>query len=70
MGFKAGEGLGRFHQGRADIIEAAQQRGRRGLGFKVEGFDEKDFDWYEEEEVRMASIRLHLFHGFPSNFVQ
>ena len=51
MGFEQGRGLGRYGQGRADIIEASQQRGRRGLGFRVEGFDDKDFTWDEEEEV-------------------
>lgn len=51
MGFEQGRGLGRHGQGRADIIEASQQRGRRGLGFKVEGFDDKDFTWEEEDEV-------------------
>lgn len=51
MGFEPGRGLGRYGQGRADIIEASQQRGRRGLGFRVEGFDDKDFTWEEEEEV-------------------
>lgn len=53
MGFEQGRGLGRHGQGRADIIEASQQRGRRGLGFKVDGFDDKDFTWEEEDEVRM-----------------
>lgn len=51
MGFEQGGGLGRYGQGRSDIIETSQQRGRRGLGFRVEGFDDKDFTWEEEEEV-------------------
>lgn len=51
MGFEEGRGLGRYGQGRSDIIETSQQRGRRGLGFRVEGFDDKDFTWEEEEEV-------------------
>ena len=51
MGYEQGRGLGRYGQGRADIIETSQQRGRRGLGFRVEGFDDKDFTWEEEEEV-------------------
>lgn len=54
MGFEQGRGLGRHGQGRADIIEASQQRGRRGLGFKVEGFDDKDFTWEEEDEVEFV----------------
>lgn len=58
MGFEQGRGLGRYGQGRADIIEASQQRGRRGLGFRVEGFDDKDFTWEEEEEVWVL-LKLH-----------
>lgn len=60
MGFEPGRGLGRYGQGRADIIEASQQRGRRGLGFRVEGFDDKDFTWEEEEEVPEHSL-LHSY---------
>ena len=58
MGFKQGTGLGRYGQGRADIVEASQQRGRRGLGFRVEGFDDKDFTW-DEEEV-LANVQLNV----------
>lgn len=58
MGFQQGGGLGRFGQGRADIIEASQQRGRRGLGFRVEGFDDKDFTWEEEEEVVIVEPKV------------
>ena len=58
MGFEQGRGLGRYGQGRADIIEASQQRGRRGLGFRVEGFDDRDFTWDEEEEVRRTILLL------------
>ena len=64
MGFEPGRGLGRYGQGRADIIEASQQRGRRGLGFRVEGFDDKDFTWEEEEEVHHFSIVYYFFHFY------
>lgn len=57
MGFKEEGGLGRYGQGRSDIIETSQQRGRRGLGFRVEGFDDKDFSWEEEEEVVIVEPR-------------
>ena len=60
MGFEQGRGLGRYGQGRADIIEASQQRGRRGLGFRVEGFDDRDFTWEEEEEVCRAKLWLKI----------
>lgn len=58
MGFEQGGGLGRYGQGRSDIIEASQQRGRRGLGFRVEGFDDRDFTWEEEEEVVIEERRV------------
>lgn len=58
MGFEQGGGLGRYGQGRSDIIEASQQRGRRGLGFRVEGFDDRDFTWEEEEEVAIEERRV------------
>ena len=60
MGFEQGRGLGRFGQGRADIIETSQQRGRRGLGFRVDGFDDKNFTWEEEDKVR-ATLLCVLF---------
>lgn len=58
MGFKEEGGLGRYGQGRSGIIETSQQRGRRGLGFRVEGFDDKDFSWEEEEEVRILVLSI------------
>ena len=64
MGFEPGRGLGRFGQGRADIIEASQQRGRRGLGFRVEGFDDKDFTWEEEEEVHLLLYSIIIISLF------
>ncbi|XP_078064727.1 cap-specific mRNA (nucleoside-2'-O-)-methyltransferase 1-like, partial [Mustelus asterias] len=51
MGYREGEGLGKFGQGRKEIVEASLQRGRRGLGLKIKGFDgDLDVDWHEETE--------------------
>ncbi|XP_043916302.1 cap-specific mRNA (nucleoside-2'-O-)-methyltransferase 1 [Protopterus annectens] len=51
MGFREGEGLGKFGQGRKDIVETSKQRGRRGLGLTVKGFDgELNIDWQSEPE--------------------
>ncbi|XP_041044066.1 cap-specific mRNA (nucleoside-2'-O-)-methyltransferase 1 [Carcharodon carcharias] len=51
MGYREGEGLGKFGQGRKEIVEASMQRGRRGLGLKIKGFDgDLDVDWHEESE--------------------
>ncbi|XP_019624485.1 PREDICTED: LOW QUALITY PROTEIN: cap-specific mRNA (nucleoside-2'-O-)-methyltransferase 1-like [Branchiostoma belcheri] len=50
MGYRKEEGLGKHGQGRKDIVEASTQRGRRGLGLKLEAFDgEIDIDWTDEE---------------------
>ncbi|XP_072911899.1 cap-specific mRNA (nucleoside-2'-O-)-methyltransferase 1 [Hemitrygon akajei] len=51
MGYREGEGLGKFGQGRKEIVEASLQRGRRGLGLKVKGFDgDLNIDWQVETE--------------------
>lgn len=56
MGFREGEGLGKFGQGRKEIVEASTQRGRRGLGLKVQGFQgELNVDWRDEPEVRLIN---------------
>ncbi|XP_064195289.1 cap-specific mRNA (nucleoside-2'-O-)-methyltransferase 1 [Anguilla rostrata] len=51
MGFREGEGLGKFGQGRKEIVEASTQRGRRGLGLTLRGFQgELNVDWQDEPE--------------------
>ncbi|XP_048830226.1 cap-specific mRNA (nucleoside-2'-O-)-methyltransferase 1-like isoform X1 [Brienomyrus brachyistius] len=51
MGFREGEGLGKFGQGRREIVEASTQRGRRGLGLTLKGFQgELNVDWQDEPE--------------------
>ncbi|TSP79436.1 Cap-specific mRNA (nucleoside-2'-O-)-methyltransferase 1 [Bagarius yarrelli] len=51
MGFKEGEGLGKFGQGRREIVEASTQRGRRGLGLMLEGFEgDLNVEWTDEPE--------------------
>lgn len=52
MGFREGEGLGKYSQGRKDIVEASSQKGRRGLGLTLQGFDQElNVDWRDEPEV-------------------
>ncbi len=52
MGYKAGKGLGKFGQGRVEIVEASKQRGRRGLGLHLDGLEAKDVEWnFNQEEV-------------------
>lgn len=63
MGFREGEGLGKFGQGRREIVEASTQRGRRGLGLTLQGFQgELNVDWRDEPEVR--SCKLYLCNVF------
>ncbi|KAM6915772.1 cap-specific mRNA (nucleoside-2'-O-)-methyltransferase 1 isoform 1-T1 [Xenentodon cancila] len=51
MGFREGEGLGKFGQGRKEIVEASTQRGRRGLGLTLQGFQgELSINWRDEPE--------------------
>uniref|UniRef100_A0A8C2KQX0 Cap-specific mRNA (nucleoside-2'-O-)-methyltransferase 1 n=1 Tax=Cyprinus carpio TaxID=7962 RepID=A0A8C2KQX0_CYPCA len=51
MGFREGEGLGKFGQGRKEIVEASTQRGRRGLGLTLKGFQgDLNVDWQDEPE--------------------
>lgn len=51
MGFKVGEGLGKFGQGRQEIVETSTQRGRRGLGLTLQGFEgDLNVEWTDEPE--------------------
>uniref|UniRef100_A0A671RPC7 Cap-specific mRNA (nucleoside-2'-O-)-methyltransferase 1 n=1 Tax=Sinocyclocheilus anshuiensis TaxID=1608454 RepID=A0A671RPC7_9TELE len=51
MGFREGEGLGKFGQGRKEIVETSTQRGRRGLGLTLKGFQgDLNVDWQDEPE--------------------
>uniref|UniRef100_A0A672HPJ1 Cap-specific mRNA (nucleoside-2'-O-)-methyltransferase 1 n=1 Tax=Salarias fasciatus TaxID=181472 RepID=A0A672HPJ1_SALFA len=61
MGFREGEGLGKFGQGRKEIVEASTQRGRRGLGLTLQGFQgELNVDWRDEPEV-ISSLLFFFF---------
>ena len=52
MGYTKGKGLGKNETGRVNIVEASNQRGRRGLGLKLEGLEAKaGASWEEEENV-------------------
>ncbi|CAO1399811.1 unnamed protein product [Diamesa serratosioi] len=45
MGYKEDTGLGRLGQGRIVPIEASQQRGRRGLGLRLDELDAAAIKW-------------------------
>lgn len=63
MGFREGEGLGKYGQGRQEIVEASKQKGRRGLGLTLKGFDgEVNINWQDEPEVIMCTFcSFHMF---------
>lgn len=66
MGYKAGEGLGKRGQGMSDILDTKMRRGRRGLGFEIEGFDEVETPWVEDE-VRICHIILKYGLNYNGN---
>lgn len=45
MGYRKDTGLGRLGQGRVAPIEASQQRGRRGLGLRLDDLDKAAVKW-------------------------
>ena len=62
MGHKEGKGLGKHSQGRANIVETSNQRGRRGLGHQVTGFEQSnDVSWnFEKEQVLFETLILAI----------
>jgi len=50
MGYTEGKGLGKFEQGRTDIVKESTHKGRRGLGNEPTGFETNvQLEWKEEE---------------------
>lgn len=62
MGFSKDKGLGKLGQGRIEPIEASEQKGRRGLGLKLDGLDAAavKFDpTMENVQIRESAEWLH-----------
>ena len=63
MGYRSGEGLGKTQQGITAPITESLHKGRRGLGYNLEGLEREDVKWEEEEVLylRHPSARLSVF---------
>ena len=55
MGYKPGEGLGKTGSGMSTPVMESLQKGRRGLGYMLEGLEREDVNW-ETEEVSKRSV--------------
>lgn len=60
MGYKSGTGLGKFEQGRVDIVHASKQRGRRGLGLHIAGLEPSDTIWDSEKDQVKKYLILYI----------
>ncbi len=66
MGYKPGEGLGRSGEGITAPISEDIHKGRRGLGYILDGLEKEDVHW-ELEEVRkyycwcMHSVHMYMY---------
>lgn len=59
MGYKSGTGLGKYEQGRVDIVHASKQRGRRGLGLHIPGLDPSDSAVWDEGKDQVKNLLLY-----------
>ena len=63
MGYVPGKGLGKMSSGITEPLEESLHKGRRGLGFDLDGLEKEDVQW-ELEEVMIVVITLHVLCVF------
>ena len=60
MGYQVGKGLGKFSTGITQPVEESIQKGRRGLGYMLEGLEKEEVQW-EQEEVGQSKGFGHTY---------
>ncbi|CAF1274866.1 unnamed protein product [Adineta ricciae] len=59
MGFDNTRGLGRNAQGPTQIVEESKQKGHRGLGYTVEGFNDEAAEWDFDTDPAPVEEEVH-----------
>lgn len=61
MGYVPGKGLGKMSTGITEPVEESLHKGRRGLGFDLDGLEKEDVKWeLEEVHVLIVVTTVHV----------
>ena len=61
MGFDKNRGLGLNAQGSTKIIEESKQKGRYGLGFTLQNFNDRTVEWNCDNDPVINLVNFHFF---------